>query len=319
MAKVSVIVPVYNGAETIKDCVDSILGQTLEGMEVIVVNDGSDDATADILQAYGNRIIVLNQNRQGQGNARNAGIEAASGEYLGFVDADDTIEPEMYAVMYTAAKRHGAQMVQCGIRDIQEDGTETERTRFGEDVCITDRAEYVFDYFYRLKHTNEVCNKLIQKQFLQEHDLRFSDTGVYFSEDFKLNMEMILYLDRISFVDRSFYKYFIKDSGHCRNDVIGRIPKILKLFENVLSREMEDGTRKGLECVAALTVLLYCRQAMAASRTYAAEFLQDRNVRKYLRTSMVYRSNLKHFLLYFSILYLPKSVKLFLLNKFLKF
>lgn len=316
--KVSVIIPVYNGEKTIKACIDSILNQTMP-VEIIAVNDGSDDKTGEILDSYGGRITVINQNRGGQGNARNVGIAAASGEYLGFVDADDTIEPDMYKTMYDKAAENNCQIVQCAIRDIREDSSAAVRSAFDEYVEITDRADYIFNYFYHLKHTNEVCNKLIEKSFLTGNNLCFGDTKKYFSEDFKLNIEMLLYLDRICFVDKGFYNYYIKESGHCLGDTVGRIPKILALFEDVLSRNMADDVRKSIECVAALTLLLYCRQACGADREYVSGFLRNKNMRKYIRTSMVYRSNPKHFLLYFLINYAPVKISLLLLHIFLKF
>lgn len=317
-AEVSVIIPVYNGEKTVKSCIDSVLAQTLP-VEIIVINDGSDDRTGEILDSYGERITVIEQNRAGQGNARNVGIAAAHGEYLGFVDADDTVEPEMYEVMYNAAKRSDCQIVQCGVWDICEDGTKTLRSAFDECVEIFDRADYVFDYFYHLKHTNEVCNKLIKKSFLTDNNLKFGDTKKCFSEDFKLNMEMILFLEKICFIDKGFYNYYIKKSGHCLGDSVGRIAKISKLFDDVLSHDMADGVRKGFECVAALTLLLYCRGAYETDREYVSDFLRSEKMRKYIKTSMVYRSNPKHFLLYFLINYAPRKVSLLLLHIFLKF
>lgn len=315
---VSVIIPVYNGEKTIKACIDSVLAQTMP-VEIIVINDGSDDKTGEILYSYGERITVIRQNRAGQGNARNVGIKKARGEYLGFVDADDTVAPDMYETMYRAAKTNDCQIVQCGIWDIRENGTKTLRSAFDEYVEISDRADYVFDYFYHLKHTNEVCNKLIKKSFLEENDLKFGDTKKCFSEDFKLNMEMILCLEKIGFVDKGFYNYYIKETGHCLGDSVGRIAKILDLFEDVLSREMDEDVRKSFECVAALTLLLYCRSAYDTDRAYVSDFLRNKQMRKYIKTSMVYRSNPKHFLLYFLINYAPKKVSLLLLHIFFEF
>lgn len=319
MTSVSIIIPVYNGEKTIKACIDSLLSQTLKDIEIIVVNDGSDDKTESILLSYGKRITVISQRRKGQGFARNAGIKAAAGEYIGFVDADDTVDCDMYELMYGAAVEHGAQIVQCGIRDIKEDGSIADRAAFSENVTVTNRADYIFEYFYKLKHTNEVCNKLIQKRFLVENELSFDDTKLYFSEDFKLNAEMLLRLEKISFLDRCMYNYYIKDSGHCRSDVLGRITKILALFENVLENDMDSGTKKALECVAALTLLGYLREAMKKSEAFAAKFLRDKSMKKYIRTSMLYRSSPKHFLLYFIINYFPMKIKLAVIDKFMNY
>ena len=319
MIKVSVIVPVDNGEKTIKACIDSILNQTMKDIEIIVVNDGSEDGTESILESYKDNITVLSERRIGQGGARNAGIKAAKGEYVGFVDADDTIEKDMYRVMYEAAKKDDYQIVQCGIHDIREDGSVTERAAFDRCVEIKDRGDYIFEYFYRNKHTFEVCNKLIKRSFLLENKLKFGSTVKYFSEDLKLNTEMLLYVERVRFLDKCFYNYYIKNSGHCLGDLVGRVPKILGLFENVLNNSMDTGTRKSLECVAALVLLLYCRAAADEDLSYAAGVLKNPSLRKYIKTSMTYRSNFRHFCLYFLINYAPSRVSLLLLHIFMKY
>lgn len=318
MVKVSVIIPVYNGEESIEACVNSVLAQTLSEIEVIVVNDGSTDETGRILAAYGDKITVLTVPNGGQGRARNEGIAASHGEYLGFVDADDTVEPEMYAAMYEAALRTGAQLVQCGINDITESGCSA-RAAFDETVEISDRSDYVFNYFYRMRHTNEVCNKLIKRSFLEENGLAFSDTREFFSEDFKLNMEMILRLDKICFVSGVYYNYFIKESGHCRADIVGRIDKIMHLFEAVLSQPMDGGTRKGLECTAAVTLLAYCAQASRAAPAKVKDILKNPFLRHCIKTSMTYRSRPRHSLLSAALLCSPMRLRLWLVRKFYTF
>lgn len=316
MIKVTVVVPVYNGEKTIKNCINSLLAQTLEELEIIVVDDGSQDLTGEILNSFEDRITVLRQNRMGQGMARNSGIKAAKGEYVGFVDADDTVCKDMYRAMYEAAKEKDFQVVQCGIRDIKEDGTECDRAAFEESVFIKNRADYIFDYFYHNKHTFEMCNKLVKKSFLAENGLFFSDTGKYFAEDLKLNCEMLFHLERIKFLDKSFYNYYIKSSGHCLSDLNGRIPKIINLFEDVLKDKTDDGAIKSLECVAAIILLLYCR---AAEPEYAAEAICDERIKKYIKTSMTYKSNFKHFCLYLLIYCLPPKAALKIINIFLKY
>lgn len=109
MIKVSVIVPVYNGESYIKACIDSILNQTLKEIEIIVINDGSIDNTNKVLEnyrkEYPNQIKVIEKENEGQGKARNVGINLAKGEFLTFVDSDDTIEPNMLKKMYDTIKK----------------------------------------------------------------------------------------------------------------------------------------------------------------------------------------------------------------------
>lgn len=319
MIKVSVIVPVYNGEKTICACIESLLLQSLEELEIIAVNDGSTDSTAEILASYGDRITVLTQKNAGQGAARNAGIRIARGEYLGFVDADDTVERNLYREMYEAAKSQDCEVVQCGICDIREDGSRTERAAFSDCVGITDRADYIYRYFYQNRHTFEMCNKLVKKSFLTENGLSFGDTQKYFSEDLKLNAEMLLYLHKICFLKVCGYHYYISSSGHFLSGKNTKIPKITVLFEDVLNRPMEENTRKSLECVAALTLLLYCREAALTDSDYAKKALRNPSLKRYIKTSMTYRSNPKHFLLFFLLRYAPAGLAIRLVRIFMAY
>ena len=115
--KVSVIVPAYNSEQYIQVCIDSILKSTLEDMEIILVDDGSTDRTAQICDSYAeqyNNIHVIHQENKGQNAARLAGTLAANGDYIGFVDSDDWIEPKMYEELWQQAYRQNADMVCCG-------------------------------------------------------------------------------------------------------------------------------------------------------------------------------------------------------------
>lgn len=119
--KFSVIVPMYNTEEYLPSCIESILKQTLSDIEIILVDDGSPDHCGEIADAYARkdlRIRVMHRKNGGLGFARNSGIDAACGEYIGFVDSDDTVEPDMFATLYKCAKDTGAQIVFTGMKII---------------------------------------------------------------------------------------------------------------------------------------------------------------------------------------------------------
>lgn len=116
MPKVSVIVPVYNAEKYLRECVDSILGQTLADLELILVDDGSTDSSPAICDRYAAqdaRVQVIHQANAGLSAARNRGIEVAAGEWVAFVDSDDFIDANMYHTMIIAAEAEGAQLAVC--------------------------------------------------------------------------------------------------------------------------------------------------------------------------------------------------------------
>lgn len=114
---VSVVVPVYNVERYLRQCVDSILGQTLENIEIILVDDGSPDACPAIVDEYAAadpRVVAVHQSNGGYGKAVNAGIARAKGRYIGIIESDDWIEPDMYAKLFARAEETGADIVKCG-------------------------------------------------------------------------------------------------------------------------------------------------------------------------------------------------------------
>ena len=193
--KISVIIPVYNGEKTIKRCLDSVLNQTFDDFEVIAVNDGSTDKTLEILNGIDDvRLRVITRENAGQGVARNDGIRASSGEYLAFVDADDTVDKRMLELMYREALESDCEIVQCGIMDYVGDSASARPIIEDKRVILADKGEYIINYMYRQIHTNEVCNKLIKKSFITDNNLYFNDTREYYSEDFMFNMRAVQYL-----------------------------------------------------------------------------------------------------------------------------
>ena len=122
--RISVIVPVYNVEQYLPRCVESILAQTYENLEILLVDDGTKDNSGAICDAYARqdaRVKAIHKKNGGLSSARNAGIDAATGEYLSFVDSDDWIEPQMYERLYEAATAAGTSIAQASRDEIDED------------------------------------------------------------------------------------------------------------------------------------------------------------------------------------------------------
>ena len=120
MYKVSIIVPIYNGENYIKTCLDSLVGQTLNDIQVLMINDGSQDSSETICKSYSDKYLNFEyyyKENGGSASARNVGLEKAKGEYIGFVDSDDSVEPDMFEKMYLAAKENLADIVYNTMRN----------------------------------------------------------------------------------------------------------------------------------------------------------------------------------------------------------
>lgn len=177
---VSVIVPVYNVAPYLAACLDSVLGQTLQDIEIICVDDGSTDKSAEILQTYKTAyptLKVLQQSNQGAGAARNTGLAAATGEYLAFLDGDDYFVPTCLQKMYQKAKSVQADIAICSAASYHvitqqtihmDHSLQTQHLPACDVFNLHDMPNYLFNSFQ-----NWNWNKLFKRSFIVEHDIHF--------------------------------------------------------------------------------------------------------------------------------------------------
>ena len=143
---ISIIVPVYKVEKYLPACIDSILAQTFRDFELILVDDGSPDncpALCDAAAEKDDRIRVIHQKNGGLSAARNAGLDIARGQWIGFVDSDDTIAPEMYEVLYHLVQEHHADLAVCGIRQIDEAGTPLQSPCADPQTLVLDREQAI--------------------------------------------------------------------------------------------------------------------------------------------------------------------------------
>ncbi|WP_416145204.1 glycosyltransferase family 2 protein [Planococcus koreensis] len=167
---ISVIVPVYNVQEYLPKCLDSVIGQTYENLEILLVNDGSTDESAEICDRYARmdgRIHVIHQENQGLAAARNAGLEAAAGMYIGFVDSDDWIDLDMYEFLYRLMHEYRADLAMCRLTEITN--TESVDRSTGK-LLVCDGLTAVKRIFKRESDYHigySVFNKLYKKSWWQ--------------------------------------------------------------------------------------------------------------------------------------------------------
>lgn len=172
--KVSVIIPVYNCRAWVKRCLDSILEQTYQNLEVLVIDDGSEDSSAEIIESLArkdSRVQYFFQSNQGVASVRNRGLMEASGGVITFVDADDYIEKDMYEKMLTVMKVLDADIVECSCRRVRPDGKTILDNHLKEETVIGKR-QCVSHYLRQQNVTNYVCNKVYRKELFHGFPFR---------------------------------------------------------------------------------------------------------------------------------------------------
>lgn len=204
---ISVIVPVYNIEPYIEKCIKSILAQTYDNLEIIVVNDGSTDNSFNIcskLAVNEPRIRVIDQKNAGLSEARNAGLRIARGSYIAFVDGDDYIDEQMYEKLYERLMQDQSDLALCNIRYVDEMGQELDKDRFDLKDEILCENDFWKGYYGSLQIPYVVAwNKLYKRKIFK--DITF-DKGKIHEDEFILH-KVISQCDRISAIKNPFYNY----------------------------------------------------------------------------------------------------------------
>lgn len=224
MPKVSVIVPIYNVEKYLEKCINSLLSQTLEDIQIILVNDGSKDNSGNIAREYEknnkNRIIYVEKENGGLSDARNYGLKYATGDFVAFLDSDDYIEKNAYEEMYNKAIEENADYVECDF--IWE---------FPNKIRV--------DKQYPYKNKKEMLsfvrvvawNKLIKRQLITDNNLEFPKGLRY--EDVEFTYKLIPFVNKFAYVDKPFIHY-VQREGSIANVQNERTAEIFTVLDNVI-------------------------------------------------------------------------------------
>lgn len=224
MPKVSVIVPIYNVEKYLEKCINSLLSQTLEDIQIILVNDGSKDNSGNIAKEYEknnkDRVIYVEKENGGLSDARNYGLKYATGDFIAFLDSDDYIEKNAYEEMYNKAIEENADYVECDF--IWE---------FPNKIRV--------DKQYPYKNKKEMLsfvrvvawNKLIKRQLITDNNLEFPKGLRY--EDVEFTYKLIPFLNKFAYVDKLFIHY-VQREGSIANVQNERTAEIFTVLDNVI-------------------------------------------------------------------------------------
>ena len=221
--KLSIIVPVYKVEEYLGECVDSLLSQTIDDYEIILVDDGSPDNSGKIADEYAaanpDMIRVLHIDNGGQGRARNFALDIAKGDFVGFVDSDDWVTHDMYEKMYTRAAETGADVVVCDFMERFADGRESMLPASLQDNW--------------LGSAGSSCNKIFRRSLIGE--LRFP-VGLWY-EDFYFSAVMLLRSKHTEFIAEPLYIYRRGQESTMHNNNAAKNLDMLTIMD-MLEKEM---------------------------------------------------------------------------------
>ena len=251
---VSIIVPVYNAEKTIQRCVESILGQDFQDFELLLIDDGSQDASGALCDAFAQqdaRVRVLHKENGGVSAARNLGLSQAQGVYLQFLDSDDWITADATTMLVRTAREYQCDLVISDFYRVVGDrvshkGDIQEDTVLSREEYAAHMMERPADFYYGV-----LWNKLYRREIVERHHLRMNPE-ISWCEDFMFNLEYIRYAERFYALQVPIY-YYVKTKGSLASQYLS-IPKTIRMklmvfeyynrfFKTVLDEEEYERSR----------------------------------------------------------------------------
>jgi len=277
---VSVIVPAYNAEKTIKKCIDSLLNQTLKEIEVIVINDCSQDNTLKELKKYSNKIILIdNEKNSGPAASRNKGLNIARGKYIGFVDSDDYVDETMYEKM-SSFMSDEVDLVCCGRYNVTKKRTEE----------IINRSKETNPHKFS-STSNYNTDKLFKKEIIDKHHLRLPEDFVY-AEDFAFGIRYKYYARKMHIIEEPLYYYIYDQEGSITNTYDENIIKIIQVLEQMLEFFKKNNSFDKYEKeLVTLCAGFYVRRTREF-KNYNNKELKKSYVKKFLT---FFKNNFKHY------------------------
>ena len=224
--KVSIIIPVYGVEKYISKCLESLVNQTLNDIEIIVVNDGTKDNSQKIIdkyvKKYPDKVKSFIKENGGQGSARNYGLKQANGDYIGYVDSDDYVELEMYEKLYNKAISDNLDIAICGNYNVSED--------YKNKKVDLEFIKFEDNKINALFGKKAVWNKIYKKSIVEKLEFR---SKVWY-EDFDFSIKAICSAKKIGYVNEPLYDYLLREGSTMNNSNVIRNLEILDAFNEIV-------------------------------------------------------------------------------------
>lgn len=231
VAKVSVIVPVYNTQEYLEKCLDALVNQTLEDIEIVIINDGSTDSSEEIIkkyiQNYPQKIVYFSKENGGQATARNLGIKKCKGKYIGFADSDDCVDYSMFEKMYNLAEEKSCDMVECNFHFVQETPKGLRNLKARGNV-----REYKDKKDMFINPQVSPWNKLYKREALIKSGIEFPEGLIY--EDTAFYIKTISFVEKSAYLDEKLVYYYLHGNSTMNANKSHKVSDIFKVLQDIL-------------------------------------------------------------------------------------
>ncbi len=215
--EISVIIPIYNVEKYLARCLDSIINQTFQNLEIICIDDGSTDNSLTIAEEYANkdkRISIIHQENKGPSVARNIGMKIAKGKYISFIDSDDWIDLDFFEKLYSAAEKYNADAACAGIKRPHADGRTPFKLKFDKEMILSTTSEK-----YKILEIPRKCyvwNKIYKREEIERQNLKFIEK-ITCCEDVYFTTKFLYYSRNIAIVPNTAYYYWVNNKSITRN------------------------------------------------------------------------------------------------------
>lgn len=216
---VSIVVPIYNAEKYLRECIDSLIAQSLEGIEIVCVDDGSTDSSLQIIESYRKRndnITVISKQNTGYGDSVNIGIEKSKGRYVGIIEPDDFVEPDMFKILFENAKKHNLDVSRCTFYYYNEDAKENVKESFPfiiKNKVYAPRKKK--ETFYQ--QPTDWAN-IYNKEFLLKNNIKFLTTPGASYQDTSFLFKVYACADRFMIDDRALHHYRIHEGSSVKQN-----------------------------------------------------------------------------------------------------
>lgn len=255
--KVSVILPIYNVENYLKKCVDSIVRQTYGNLEIILVDDGSKDSCPDICDSLlesDNRIKVIHKENGGLSSARNAGYKEATGDFLMYIDSDDSIKNDIVERCISAIEKDNSDIVIYGYEKTDENGNIFEVCKWGNKTLNNrEMVEYLYEGITQMSF-GYAWNKLYRKSMLDKSQV-LADSKIIDREDLIYNLELMPYVNKVTYIDYAGYEYLQRGNSLLHNSNLARLSGIQYFVKRM--KEIDTGNEQVNRKIFNMNVLHY--------------------------------------------------------------